>query len=99
VFDLSLDQLLIRAGACVIIVTIHGAALAAIARALGDRGPQFDERLTLNPVSHLDILGAARPPSLRCMLPDRSSTKASATRGASRGTRLDSGETRSSGVS
>jgi Zn-dependent protease len=59
VFDLSLDQLLIRAGACVIIVAIHGAALGAIARALGDRGPQFDERLTLNPVSHLDILGAA----------------------------------------
>jgi Zn-dependent protease len=59
VFDLSLDQLLIRAGACVIIVAIHGAALAAIARTLGDRGPQFDERLTLNPVSHLDILGAA----------------------------------------
>jgi Zn-dependent protease len=59
VFDLSLDQLLIRAGACVIIVAIHGAALGAIARALGDRGPQFDERLTLNPMSHLDILGAA----------------------------------------
>jgi Zn-dependent protease len=58
VFDLSLDQLLIRAGACVIIVAIHGAALGAIARALGDRGPQFDERLTLNPVTHLDILGA-----------------------------------------
>jgi Zn-dependent protease len=59
VFDLSLDQLLIRAGACVIIVAIHGGALAAIARALGDHGPQFDERLTLNPLSHLDILGAA----------------------------------------
>ena len=59
VFDLSLDQLLIRAGACVIIAAIHGAALAAIARAMGDRGPQFDERLTLNPLSHLDILGAA----------------------------------------
>jgi Zn-dependent protease len=57
VFDLSLDQLLIRAGACVIIMAIHGGALGAIARVLGDRGPQFDERLTLNPVSHLDILG------------------------------------------
>jgi Zn-dependent protease len=59
VFDLSLDQLLIRAGACVVITAIQGAVLAAIARALGDRGPQFDERLTLNPLSHLDILGAA----------------------------------------
>jgi Zn-dependent protease len=59
VLDLSLDQLLIRAGACVVIAAVHGAALAAIARLLGDRGPQFDERLTLNPLSHLDILGAA----------------------------------------
>jgi Zn-dependent protease len=59
VFDLSLDQILIRAGACVVIAAIHGAVLAAIAHALGDRGPQFDERLTLNPLSHLDILGAA----------------------------------------
>ena len=56
--DLSLDQLLIRAGACVIIAAIHGAALAAIAHALGDRGPQFDERLTLSPLSHLDVFGA-----------------------------------------
>jgi Zn-dependent protease len=59
VLDLSLDQLLIRAGACVVIAAVHGAALAAIARLLGDRGPQFDERLTLNPLSHLDVLGAA----------------------------------------
>jgi Zn-dependent protease len=58
VFDLSLHQLLIRAGACIIIVGIHGFALAAIACVMGDRGPQFDERLTLNPISHLDVLGA-----------------------------------------
>ena len=59
VFDLSLHQLLIRAGACIVVVAIHGFALAAIARVMGDRGPQFDERLTLNPIGHLDILGAA----------------------------------------
>jgi Zn-dependent protease len=58
VFDLSLHQLLIRAGACVLVTAIHGFALAAIARALGDRGPQFDERLTANPLRHLDIIGA-----------------------------------------
>jgi Zn-dependent protease len=57
-FDLSLHQLIIRLGAVLVIVAIHGFSLAAIARALGDRGPQFDERLTLNPISHLDILGA-----------------------------------------
>jgi hypothetical protein len=59
VFDLSLHQLLIRTGACIVVVAIHGFALAAVARVMGDRGPQFDERLTLNPIGHLDLLGAA----------------------------------------
>jgi Zn-dependent protease len=59
VFDLSLHQVLIRAGACIVIISIHGFVLAAIARALGDRGPQFDGRLTINPLHHLDPLGAA----------------------------------------
>jgi len=58
VFDLSVHQLFIRAGACILIAAIHGFALAAIARALGDRGPQFDGRLTANPFRHLDIIGA-----------------------------------------
>jgi Zn-dependent protease len=58
-FDLSLHQLIIRLGAFIVIIAIHGFALATIARALGDRGPEFDERLTLNPISHLDMLGAA----------------------------------------
>ena len=57
-FDLSIHQLLIRAGACILITAIHGFALAAIARALGDRGPQFDGRLTANPFRHLDFIGA-----------------------------------------
>jgi Zn-dependent protease len=58
VFDLSLQQLLIRCGACLIIVAIHGFAVAVAARVMGDRGPQFDGRLTLNPLNHLDIVGA-----------------------------------------
>ena len=58
-FDLSFHQLLIRAGACILITSIHGFVLAAFARGLGDRGPQFDGRLTINPISHLDVLGAA----------------------------------------
>ena len=58
-FDLSFHQLLIRAGACILITSIHGFVLAALARGLGDRGPQFDGRLTINPIDHLDILGAA----------------------------------------
>jgi len=59
VFDLSFHQLLIRAGACILITSIHGFVLAALARGLGDRGPQFDGRLTINPIGHLDVLGAA----------------------------------------
>ncbi len=57
-FDLSFHQLIIRAGACILVTAIHGFALAAIARALGDRGPQYDGRLTANPLRHLDIIGA-----------------------------------------
>jgi Zn-dependent protease len=57
VFDLSLHQLIIRLGAALILIAIHGFALAGIARALGDHGPQFDERLTLNPLNHFDVLG------------------------------------------
>jgi Zn-dependent protease len=59
VFDLSLHQVLIRAGACIVIISIHGFVLAAIACELGDRGPQFDGRLTINPLRHLDPLGAS----------------------------------------
>jgi Zn-dependent protease len=58
VFDLSLHQLIIRLGAALILVAVHGFALAGIARVLGDRGPQYDERLTLNPFSHVDVIGA-----------------------------------------
>ena len=58
-FDLSFHQLLIRAGACILITSIHGLVLAGLARGLGDRGPQSDGRLTINPIDHLDVLGAA----------------------------------------
>lgn len=56
-FDLSLSQVLMRVVAMLVITGIHGFALAGFARLLGDRGPGQDERLTLNPVSHLDLLG------------------------------------------
>src|SRR3954471_12508555 len=58
-FDLSLQQFLIRIGACVIVLTIHGWLLALVARLLGDRGPQFDGRLSLNPARQFDLIGAA----------------------------------------
>jgi Zn-dependent protease len=58
VFDLTLHQLIIRLGACLVIVAVHGFALAGIAWLMGDRGPRLDGRLTLNPFTHLDMIGA-----------------------------------------
>ncbi len=55
--DLSFWQILMRVLAAVVIFTIHGAALALAARLLGDRGPQYDGRLTLNPFAHVEPFG------------------------------------------
>jgi Zn-dependent protease len=41
-----------------LVIAIHGWALAFMARALGDRGPEHDGRLTLNPLAHIDFVGA-----------------------------------------
>lgn len=56
--DFSFQRLVYQACACAFILATHGFLLAFAARILGDRGPQHDGRLTLNPVSHLDPLGA-----------------------------------------
>ena len=56
-FDLTLQQTLLRVAAFLLIATVHGLALAGAARLLGDRGPQFDARLTASPLAHLDLLG------------------------------------------
>lgn len=56
-FDLTFLQIVLRAAAGVVILTLFGGLLAAVARVLGDRGPQYDGRLTLNPFSHVDIFG------------------------------------------
>lgn len=58
VLDFSVQQLLIRIVDCLIVVAVHGYALAGVARIMGDRGPQLDGRLTLNPFGHLDVIGA-----------------------------------------
>lgn len=41
-----------------LVIAIHGWALAVMARVLGDRGPEHDGRLTLNPLAHIDFVGA-----------------------------------------
>jgi Zn-dependent protease len=57
-FDLTLHTLLLRLALLMPILGVHGFALALAARQLGDKGPARDGRLTLNPVAHLDLLGA-----------------------------------------
>ncbi|HEX7005059.1 MAG TPA: hypothetical protein VF168_12810 [Trueperaceae bacterium] len=56
--DLSFQQLLLRAGGVLLLSLVHGIALVLIARALGNKRPQYEGRLTINPFQHLDVLGA-----------------------------------------
>ena len=39
------------------IALVHGVTVAATAYALGDAGPRYDDRLTLNPLRHIDPIG------------------------------------------
>jgi Zn-dependent protease len=58
VFDLTLNQLVLRLIAIVFIAGVHGLAVAGAAVALGDPGPRYDRRLRVNPLAHLDLLGS-----------------------------------------
>jgi len=55
--DLTLQQIVLRFFALVLIVGAHGAVVAATACALGDQGPRYDGRLRLSPLAHIDLLG------------------------------------------
>jgi Zn-dependent protease len=55
--DFTLQQIVLRFCALVLIVGVHGAVVAAMACALGDQGPRYDERLKLSPLAHVDLLG------------------------------------------
>jgi Zn-dependent protease len=57
--DFTLQQIVLRFCAVVLIVAVHGAVVAATAQALGDPGPRYDGRLKLNPLAHIDLLGFA----------------------------------------
>jgi Zn-dependent protease len=57
--DFTLQQIVLRFCAMVLIVGVHGAVVAATACALGDPGPRYDERLRLSPLAHIDLLGFA----------------------------------------
>ena len=55
--DFTLQQIVLRFFAVVLIVAVHGAVVAATAQALGDPGPRYDGRLKLSPLAHIDLLG------------------------------------------
>lgn len=55
--ELTIQLVVLRLLAGLIIATVQGASIAAIAVLLGDKGPRHDERLTLMPFGHVDLLG------------------------------------------
>ena len=57
--DLTLGQIFTRLLAFLVIIGVHGFLLAGLARLLGDPTPQYTERLTPNPVSHLMVSALA----------------------------------------
>jgi Zn-dependent protease len=57
IMDLTLQQLGLRLVAFVFVATVHGVAVAAAAVAMGDQGPRYDGRLSINPLAHLDLVG------------------------------------------
>lgn len=56
--NLTVQLLVFRVLALLVIVTVQGLLVAALAVLLGDRGPRYDGRLTLGPASHIDLVGA-----------------------------------------
>jgi Zn-dependent protease len=56
--DLTLQAIFFRLVALALVAILQGATVAAVAVALGDRGPRHDGRLTLWPAGHVDLLGA-----------------------------------------
>jgi Zn-dependent protease len=57
VADLTLQHVVLRIFAGLLIVSVHGGAVAAFACAMGDPGPRHDGRLGLSPLRHLDLIG------------------------------------------
>jgi Zn-dependent protease len=59
VTDLTLQIVILRLVAYAFIATVHGLAVAAVTVAAGDPGPRHDGRLSFNPLTHLNLVGAA----------------------------------------
>jgi len=56
--DLTVQLLVFRVLALLIIVPVHGLVVAGTAVLLGDKGPKYDGRVTVVPASHIDLAGA-----------------------------------------
>lgn len=57
-FDLTGQQVLLRIAAVIVIAATHGVFVAGLAILMGDRGPRYDGRLSLNPGKHIEFIGA-----------------------------------------
>jgi Zn-dependent protease len=57
--DLTIQAMVFRLLAGLLVITLQGAIIAAMAVMLGDKGPRYDGRLTLSPAAHVDLLGLA----------------------------------------
>ena len=55
--DLTVQLVMLRLLAGLILATVQGVTIAAIAVLLGDKGPRYDARLTLMPFANVDLLG------------------------------------------
>ena len=56
--DLTLQHVVMRVAALLLVASVHGYAVARLAAWLGDPGPLHDGRLSLNPLRHLDLVGS-----------------------------------------
>lgn len=57
--ELSMGEIVSRVAAAILYAGIQGLLLAAIARLMGDRRPQYDGRLTGNPFAQVSVWGVA----------------------------------------
>jgi hypothetical protein len=55
------QAVMVRAVAVAVLLGFHGGSIALLAKLLGDRGPEYDGRLSLNPSRHVEPVGALVP--------------------------------------
>lgn len=55
--DLTLQHVVLRIAAVLLIASVHGGAVATTASVMGDPGARDDGRMGLSPLRHLDLIG------------------------------------------